>query len=122
MKSKESLVGCHAELRILDQNEERVTGQVAAIDAKSARLQLDRPLPVGTPIEILLDDVVLLGEVRGTEPVGTGYAAVVDITHTFTLSADLLRLASQLQAQTLWTTRDLAPEPVRKAPHRSPLQ
>ncbi len=60
---------------------------------------LERPLPVGSALQINCDDLILLGEVCYCRPAGPVYAAGIHLEQCLTITEDLLRLAGQLRGE-----------------------
>ncbi len=87
------------EIKILDQPGEQSRARLSNLSASGARLLVERPLPLGAPLQINCDDLILLGEVCYCRPAGSLYAAGIKLEQCLTITEDLLRLAAQLRGE-----------------------
>lgn len=89
-------VGSSVEVCWLTEPPVRFSGQLSNLSANGLRLLVERELPPGAPVQVSLEDLILLGEVRYCRPAGGLYAVGLELEHCLTLTAELLRLAHQL--------------------------
>ncbi|MGC8794773.1 MAG: PilZ domain-containing protein [Bryobacteraceae bacterium] len=86
-------------VRVLSDPEEVLAGALCEVSASGTRLLVEKPLAVGTPLEIEQGEWSWLGEVCYCQRLEQGYAVGVRVRHSLTVTEDLLRLARQLRLE-----------------------
>ena len=82
---------------------------LVALSGKNACLQIDRHLPVASPVKIEIDDALLLGEVVSSAPAAGGWVQIgVALEHVLEHTRQLAALAKRLLGETMPAEMEVA--------------
>jgi hypothetical protein len=108
-----------AALTVLGDSGEILTARVQDLSGRGARVLIERSLPAGACVELVLEDSLYLGEVIYCREVEGGFQAGLDLEHALYALNDLHRLMQSPLAETVNSRRDFEfrPEPKSKVRH-----
>jgi PilZ domain len=72
--------------------EQSARGYVVDMSGSGLRLRLPAPIPGGTLVKVRANDVLMLGEVVHSAPLGAAYSIGVQLSHSLAALGDLERL------------------------------
>ncbi|MGJ5816902.1 PilZ domain-containing protein [Paludibaculum fermentans] len=104
-------------LTVLGEADLNIAAEVLDLSGNGARVLLDRKLPMGACVKLVLEDCLYLGEVAYCRQVDGGYQAGLTLEHAVHALNDLHWLMQSLLAETVSSTRgfESRPEPRSKA-------
>jgi len=97
MSWQRGLIGLKVRLKPLAGDNSEMQVEIAHVSPAALRVLTEAPLAVGTPVELEADDLIVLGEVSSAVASQGHYTVTLGVSHCFTLTADLLRLARQMR-------------------------
>lgn len=118
-RSQRQPVDLLAALTVLGDSGEILTARVQDLSGRGARVLIERSLPAGACVELVLEDSLYLGEVIYCREVEGGFQAGLDLEHALYALNDLHRLMQSPLAETVNSRRDFEfrPEPKSKVRH-----
>ncbi|QOY90399.1 PilZ domain-containing protein [Paludibaculum fermentans] len=104
-------------LTVLGEADVNVAAEVQNLSGNGAKVLIDRKLPTGACVKLVLEDCLYLGEVAYCRQVDGGFQAGLVLEHAVHALNDLHWLMQSLLAESVSSTRgfESRPEPKSKA-------